>query len=45
MIDLTKNNKIIERSVKRLQQHKISLPTFAQMRDPSRIPKNIKDVA
>jgi len=43
MIDLTKNNKIIERSVKRLQQYKISLPTFAQMRDPSRIPKNIKD--
>jgi hypothetical protein len=42
MIDLRKNSTIIKGNAKRLRQHKISLPTFAQMRDPSLIPERIK---
>ena len=42
MIDLRKNSTIIKSNAKRLRQHKISLPTFAQMRDPSLISERIK---
>jgi len=38
MIDLTVNHERLQRAVRRAKERKIVIPTFAQMRDPSRIP-------
>ncbi|MCK5832423.1 pyridoxal-phosphate dependent enzyme [bacterium] len=43
MIDLTIDEKQIERSAKHCKERGILLPTFAQMRDPSLVPQKIKD--
>jgi cysteine synthase len=43
MIDLTINNERLARAVKRARERDILIPTFAQMRDPSRIPGPIKE--
>ncbi|MFQ5947233.1 MAG: pyridoxal-phosphate dependent enzyme [Acidimicrobiia bacterium] len=41
MIDLTIHEEALERAVQRARERNIVIPTFAQMRDPSRIPKSI----
>ena len=43
MIDLTMHESIVERNAKRCQEKNIILPTFEQMRDPSKIPAKIAD--
>ncbi|MBU3917846.1 pyridoxal-phosphate dependent enzyme [bacterium] len=43
MIDLTVNNEILERSIKRAREKNIIIPTFKQQRDPSLIPGKIID--
>ena len=43
MIDLSIRKDFIKKNIERLRKHNISLPTFAQMRDPSLIPQGIKD--
>jgi cysteine synthase len=43
MIDLTRNNEVRARNIARCRERGIVLPTFAQMRDPSRVPREIKD--
>jgi cysteine synthase len=42
MIDLTINAAQLERTVKRAREQNIIMPTFAQMRDPSRVPEKVK---
>jgi cysteine synthase len=42
MIDLTTIEETLERSVKRAQEQKIVIPTFAQMKNPDLIPESIK---
>ncbi len=42
MIDLTIDEKRLERAVQRARERGILIPTFAQMKDPSRIPDRIK---
>ncbi|MCD6502133.1 pyridoxal-phosphate dependent enzyme [bacterium] len=41
MIDMTINEKQIERSARRCRERGIVLPTFAQMKDPSLVPDSI----
>jgi len=41
MIDLTKNESGLQEAVKRARERKIIIPTFAQQRDPRKIPSNI----
>ncbi len=41
MIDLTLNEKQLQNAVKRAKDNNIILPTFAQMKDPSKIPQKI----
>jgi cysteine synthase len=43
MIDLTTNPDILERTVQRARDRDISIPTFAQMRDPSLVPSQVVD--
>jgi len=43
MIDLTVNEKQLERTVERARERGIIAPTFAQMKDPNKIPQKIKD--
>src|SRR3989304_2154396 len=43
VIDLTIDEKRRERAVRRVRERKIVLPTFAQMKDPSRIPDEVKE--
>ncbi len=43
MIDLTVNEKMLERTAKRARERGIIAPTFAQMRDPSQIPQKVKE--
>ena len=43
MIDLTVNEKQLERTVQRARERGIIAPTFAQMKDPNKIPQKIKD--
>ena len=38
MIDLTVHPEVLERTVERARERTISIPTFAQMRDPSLVP-------
>jgi cysteine synthase len=42
MIDLTIEQESRERGIKRAQEQKIIIPTFAQMKDPSLVPESIK---
>ena len=42
MIDLGINEKSLERAVKRARERNILIPTFAQMKDPTRIPDKVK---
>lgn len=43
MIDLTINQEVLDRAVARAREKKIVIPTFAQQRDPSKIPAVIKE--
>jgi len=43
MIDLTINEEQLERAVARARERRIVIPTFAQMKDPSRVPQSIKN--
>ncbi len=43
MIDLTKNENGLLEAVKRAKERNIIIPTFAQQRDPSKIPPSIVD--
>ncbi len=43
MIDLTIYEERLQRAVKRAKERNIIIPTFAQMKDPSLIPDNIKE--
>ncbi|MBU1075803.1 MAG: pyridoxal-phosphate dependent enzyme [Spirochaetes bacterium] len=43
MIDLTIHKEQLARTVKRCREKGIIIPTFAQMRDPGKIPSKIKD--
>lgn len=43
MIDLTMNETQLERTVERCRERNIVIPTFEQMRDPSKTPDKIKD--
>jgi len=43
MIDLKKNEEIIQQNAKHCKEHKIKLPTFAQMQNPETIPESIKN--
>ncbi len=42
MIDLTINQKKLQRAVARARERNILIPTFAQMKDPSRVPDAVK---
>ncbi|HLE52299.1 MAG TPA: pyridoxal-phosphate dependent enzyme, partial [Anaerolineales bacterium] len=42
VIDLTIDEKRRERALRRVRERKIVIPTFAQMKDPSRIPLEVK---
>lgn len=43
MIDLSIDENQLDRTVERARERKIIIPTFAQMRDPSKIPGKIKE--
>jgi cysteine synthase len=43
MIDLTINEERLKRTVQRARERNIIIPTFAQMKDPSRIPDGVKE--
>ena len=43
MIDLTINEEQLERTAQRARERGIIVPTFAQMKDPEKIPQPIKD--
>ncbi len=43
MIDLTINEEQLERTAQRARERGIIVPTFAQMKDPDKIPQKIKD--
>jgi len=43
MIDLTINEKQLERTIKRAREKNIIIPTFAEMNNPKLIPEKIKD--
>jgi cysteine synthase A len=43
MIDLTINQETLEKNIGYCREKKISLPTFAMMKDPGKIPMAIKD--
>ena len=43
MIDLTKHEDQLKRTVERCRERDIVVPTFAQMKDPTTVPQKIKD--
>ena len=43
MIDLTKQEEKIKRTVEQVRERDIIIPTFAQMKDPTLIPSKIKE--
>jgi len=43
MIDLTKHEDQLKRTVERCRVRDIVVPTFAQMKDPTTVPQRIKD--
>ncbi len=42
MIDLTVDKNRLKRAVQRARERKVIIPTFAQMKDPARIPESIR---
>jgi hypothetical protein len=43
LIDLTINEEQLEKSAKRAKERNIVIPTFAQMKDPKKIPDSVKE--
>ena len=43
MIDLTKNEQALQKNIDRARERNIIIPTFAQMRDPNKIPEKIRE--
>ncbi len=43
MINLTINEKQLERTIKRARERNIIIPTFAEQKNPELIPDKIKD--
>jgi len=43
MIDLTRNEQVLQKNIDRAKERNIILPTFAQMRDPEQIPGKIRE--
>jgi len=43
LIDLTVNEEILKKAVERAKERGIILPTFEQMKDPTKIPQAIKE--
>lgn len=43
MIDLTRNEEALERNIQKARENKIIIPTIAQMKDPDKIPEDIKE--
>ena len=43
MINLEKNNEKLQHNIKVAREHKIVLPTFAQMKNPDLVPEKIKE--
>ena len=43
MIDLTRHEDKLQNTVQRARERGIIIPTFEQMKDPSRIPASIKE--
>lgn len=43
MIDLTRNEEALERNIQKARENKIIIPTIAQMKDPDKIPGDIKE--
>ena len=43
MIDLTRNEEALQKNIDRARERNIIIPTFAQMRDPKRIPDKIRE--
>ncbi|MFX1272599.1 MAG: pyridoxal-5-phosphate-dependent protein subunit beta [Promethearchaeota archaeon] len=43
MIDLTKNEEQLKRTIERCRERNIVIPTFEQMKDPSKTPERIKN--
>ena len=42
MIDLTVDQKRLQRTIQRARERDIIIPTFGQMKDPSQIPDSVK---
>ena len=43
MIDLTKNEAVLEKNIQKARENKVIVPTFAQMKNPDLIPEKIKE--
>ncbi|MCR5322683.1 MAG: pyridoxal-5-phosphate-dependent protein subunit beta [Lachnospiraceae bacterium] len=43
MIDLTRNEQALQKNIDRARERNIIIPTFAQMRDPNKIPEKIRE--
>ncbi|MCR5330263.1 MAG: pyridoxal-5-phosphate-dependent protein subunit beta [Lachnospiraceae bacterium] len=43
MIDLTRNEEALQKNIDRAKERNIIIPTFAQMRDPEKIPEKIRE--
>ena len=43
MINLEKNNEKLQHNIQVAREHKIVLPTFAQMKNPDLVPEKIKE--
>ncbi len=43
MIDLTKNEKALEKNIERAKENNIIIPTLEQMRNPEKVPEKIKE--
>ena len=43
MIDLHKNEQALARNIERAKEHNIIIPTFEQMKDPTKIPEKIRE--
>jgi cysteine synthase len=43
LIDLTINQQILEKNIRKAKEKGVIIPTFAQMKDPNRIPEGVKN--
>lgn len=43
MIDLTRNEEVLEKNIQKARENKVIVPTFAQMKNPDLIPDKIKE--